>query len=192
MSKAGESRDPVAEQLASFGLRPESRLYRHTRPEFLEPLDEPGTYRISANADPSEAVVDVYAGGHTTLAVHMGPGLAFAEAADNEWRESGRAGVELLLREGLISESEIPDHPMRNFVECCLGGDPRLPSMSITGQKQLQPGDTLVACTDGLWSGLGDEEIVSALGNGKVLYDGLRALGQRLLVPRGQAHRLGS
>ena len=101
MAKAGESRDPVGEQLASLGLRPESRLYRHTRPEFLEPLDEPGTYRISANPDPSEAVVDVYAGGHTTLAVHLGPGLAFAEAADNEWRESGRACVELLLRDVL-------------------------------------------------------------------------------------------
>lgn len=93
-------------------------------------------------------------------------------------RTRDHSHVELLLREGLISEAEIPDHPMRNFVECCLGGDPRLPSMSITGQKALLAGDTLLACTDGLWSGLGDEQIGEAIGNGGVLYDGLRTLGQ--------------
>ena len=114
MSKAGESPGPVAEQVAALGLSPESRFYRHTRPEHLEPLDEPGTYRISANPDPSEAVVDVYAGGHTTLAVHMGPGLAFAEAPENEWRESGRACVELRLRDVLDQGGRV--YPVESVV----------------------------------------------------------------------------
>jgi hypothetical protein len=87
MSTTGKSREQVTEQVASLGLTEESLFFRHTRPEFLEPLEEPGTYRISANADPSEAVIDVYAGAHTTLALHLGPGLAFAESPESEWRE---------------------------------------------------------------------------------------------------------
>ena len=48
---------------------------------------------------------------------------------------------------------------MRNFVECCIGGDAPVPDMSVTNKKTLQPGDVLLACTDGLWSGLSDEDI---------------------------------
>lgn len=100
-------------------------------------------------------------------------------------RTRDHSHVELLLREGLISEAEIADHPMRNFVECCLGGDPRLPGMSITGQKMLAAGDMLLACTDGLWSGLGDDEISDTLTSGEVLYDGLHALGRQAVEACG-------
>jgi serine/threonine protein phosphatase PrpC len=48
---------------------------------------------------------------------------------------------------------------MRNFVECCIGGDAPVPDMSITGKKILSPGDVLLACSDGLWSGLTDSDV---------------------------------
>src|SRR5438067_12919956 len=47
-------------------------------------------------------------------------------------RSRDHSHVELLLREGLISAEQAQTHPMRNFVECCLGGDPILPDMSLT------------------------------------------------------------
>jgi len=78
-------------------------------------------------------------------------------------RSRDHSHVELLLREGLITEDEIRDHPMRNYVECCLGGDEPLPDMSITGSKRLAPGDVLLVCTDGLWSGLDDHEFGEAM-----------------------------
>ncbi len=74
-------------------------------------------------------------------------------------RTRDHSHVELLLSQGLISEADIADHPMRNFVECCLGGDAELPHMSITGKRILEPGDVLLACTDGFWSGLGEDEL---------------------------------
>jgi serine/threonine protein phosphatase PrpC len=74
-------------------------------------------------------------------------------------RTRDHSHVELLLRQGLISEAEIAAHPMRNFVECCLGGEAALPHMTISGRRELRPGDVLLACTDGLWSGFGDEEL---------------------------------
>lgn len=74
-------------------------------------------------------------------------------------RSRDHSHVEVLIQEGAITEEEALDHPMRNFVECCIGGDAPVPDMSITGKKELHPGDVLLACSDGLWSGLGDTEM---------------------------------
>ncbi len=74
-------------------------------------------------------------------------------------RSRDHSHVEVLIQEGAITEAEAADHPMRNFVECCIGGDAPVPDMSITGKKLLRAGDTLLACTDGLWSGLTDEDM---------------------------------
>ncbi len=74
-------------------------------------------------------------------------------------RSRDHSHVEVLIQEGAISEEEAQDHPMRNFVECCIGGDAPVPDMSITSRKPLEPGDVLLACSDGLWSGLGDPDM---------------------------------
>jgi len=97
---------------------------------------------------------------------HIGDSRIY-QVRDNQIFERTRdhSHVELLLRQGLISEAEMSDHPMRNFVECCLGGDSALPNMSVTAKKDLLPGDLLLACTDGMWSGIGDVEIGQLLGN---------------------------
>jgi serine/threonine protein phosphatase PrpC len=74
-------------------------------------------------------------------------------------RSRDHSHVEVLIQEGAITEEEAIDHPMRNFVECCIGGDATVPDMSITAKKKLLPGDTLLACSDGLWSGLTDADM---------------------------------
>ena len=76
-------------------------------------------------------------------------------------RSRDHSHVEVLIQEGAITEEEALDHPMRNFVECCIGGDAPVPDMSITGKKSLAAGDVLLACSDGLWSGLADEEMAA-------------------------------
>jgi serine/threonine protein phosphatase PrpC len=76
-------------------------------------------------------------------------------------RSRDHSHVEVLIQEGAITEEEAQDHPMRNFVECCIGGDAPVPDMSITGKRLLGPGDVLLACTDGLWSGMSDEDIAT-------------------------------
>jgi PPM family protein phosphatase len=78
-------------------------------------------------------------------------------------RTRDHSHVELLLREGLITSDQAQTHPMRNFVECCLGGDPILPDMSISRRQPLQPDDILFVCSDGLWSGTRDEELATVL-----------------------------
>jgi serine/threonine protein phosphatase PrpC len=78
-------------------------------------------------------------------------------------RTRDHSHVEQLLREGQIREEEIPGHPMRNYVECCLGGESALPEMTISRRQPLEDGDVLLACTDGVWSNLKDAEIAALL-----------------------------
>jgi protein phosphatase len=95
-------------------------------------------------------------------------------------RTRDHSHVELLLRAGRITEGQAHDHPMRNYVECCIGGDPALPEMSLGGRRSLLPGDVLLLCSDGLWTGLQDDQI-GALGvdAGRSLRDRLADLGAR-------------
>ena len=87
------------------------------------------------------------------------------------------------MREGLIAETEMRGHPMRNFVECCIGGDVPLPDMSITACKKLAPGDLLLLCTDGMWSGLEDPDIAALSREAKApLEPALRALAERAVA----------
>ncbi len=81
-------------------------------------------------------------------------------------RTRDHSHVELLLQQGLIAESEVHRHPMRNYVESCLGGDAAVPEMSISRLRPLQAGDVLLACSDGFWSGLSDEQIGEMTGAG--------------------------
>jgi PPM family protein phosphatase len=92
-------------------------------------------------------------------------------------RSRDHSHVEVLIQEGAITEEEALGHPMRNFVECCIGGDAPVPDMSITRMKPLMEGDVLLACSDGLWSGISDEEMSEmATRKGLSLAENLKAL----------------
>jgi len=103
-------------------------------------------------------------------------------------RTRDHSHVELLLREGLITPEQAQIHPMRNFVECCLGGDPILPDMSIARRRPLEPNDVLFLCTDGMWAGLKDTEIATELGASAVpLREKLIELAERAVTRAGTA-----
>jgi serine/threonine protein phosphatase PrpC len=97
-------------------------------------------------------------------------------------RSRDHSHVEVLIQEGAISEEEAQDHPMRNFVECCIGGDAPVPDMSIAAGKRLEPGDVLLACSDGLWSGLSDDDMAEIGKPGEDnLVDNLKTLSMKAL-----------
>ena len=107
---------------------------------------------------------------------HMREGQLLARSRDH-------SHVEVLIQEGAITEEEALDHPMRNFVECCIGGDAPVPDMSITRKMPLEPGDVLLACTDGLWSGTSDEEMADMATNpDSNLAENLKALSVKALT----------
>ena len=97
-------------------------------------------------------------------------------------RSRDHSHVEILIQEGAITEEEAQDHPMRNFVECCIGGDASVPDMTITAGQALRPGDVLLACSDGLWSGLSDDEVAQIGRPGEDnLVENLKSVSMRAL-----------
>ena len=99
-------------------------------------------------------------------------------------RTRDHSHVELLVQEGLISSQQAQSHPMRNYVETCLGGDPLLPEMLIGRSIHLQAGDALLVCSDGFWANLLDEDIAASLFSGAPLNTALQALAE-FSVQRG-------
>jgi serine/threonine protein phosphatase PrpC len=101
-------------------------------------------------------------------------------------RTRDHSHVELLLREGLITADQAVNHPMRNFVECCIGGDPILPDMTLSGRRSLEPDDVVFVCTDGMWATLKDEEIAGRLSTGGAnMRDTLLQLAQLAVARAG-------
>jgi serine/threonine protein phosphatase PrpC len=86
----------------------------------------------------------------------------------------------------VINAEQAHNHPMRNYVECCLGGDPILPEMTITRRRRIEPNDVLLVCTDGLWGSLKDEEIAE-IGTAGGLREKLLKLGERAVKRAGSA-----
>ncbi|MEO6080794.1 MAG: PP2C family serine/threonine-protein phosphatase [Steroidobacteraceae bacterium] len=91
-------------------------------------------------------------------------------------RTRDHSHVELLVQEGLINSMQALNHPMRNYVETCLGGDPMLPEMLIGRGVRIMAGDTVLVCTDGFWSNLMDEDIAASLYSGIALKTALQAI----------------
>ena len=110
---------------------------------------------------------------------HLRSGTVLARTRDH-------SHVELLLREGLIARDQMQSHPMRNFVESCLGGEQLLPEMTLSGRNALLGGDQLLVCTDGLWGNVSDEQIASSLaGPEPRLSDAMYRLARRAVEAGG-------
>jgi hypothetical protein len=108
-----DSKAVLSELLTSNGLTPESLLYRYTLAEFLTQSED--TLSLSANPRADEAVADVYAQGHVTVAEHVGPGLAFGTSAE-DWRGPDRELVAVRLSDVLAQGGKL--YPVESVVTC--------------------------------------------------------------------------
>ena len=110
---------------------------------------------------------------------HLRRGRVLARTRDH-------SHVELLVREGVIAAEQAQNHPMRNFVESCLGGELTLPEMEVSRRHTLEPGDVLLVCTDGLWAGLNDAAIAAVFAQPDApLQEALAALGALAVAAGG-------
>ena len=118
---------------------------------------------------------------------HVGDSRIYhLRAARVRERTRDHSHVELLVREGVISAGQVQNHPMRNFVESCLGGEPILPEMALSPRRVVLPGDVLMVCTDGFWGNLDEALIGSAFVTlGLPLRDTLAALAAQALLNAG-------
>lgn len=70
--------------------------------------------------------------------------------------------VQTLVNRGELTEEEAAVHPQSNILMGCLGTENE-PPMDSHFIPQLRPGDTLMACSDGVWHYFSNEELGSVL-----------------------------
>lgn len=86
------------------------------------------------------------------------------------WLRSGRilartvdhSHLERLVALGKVSPYERANHPERNKLYNCIGA-PTLPQVDKASPVQLQSGDQLLLCSDGLWSSVREHEMAYRL-----------------------------
>lgn len=91
-------------------------------------------------------------------------------------RTRDHSAVEIMAEQGLIDEADLANHPLRNFVDQCLGGDPELPLIEIAEPQPLDVGDIVMLCSDGFWGPFSDSYLAHALGEQLELRASLEAL----------------
>ncbi len=79
-----------------------------------------------------------------------------------------------MVQSGLLTEQQARLHPLRNQVSLCLGGRTQ-PQIALGPTIYLQAGDTVLLCSDGLWSAVSEKRITQMLANENLLcgLDGL-------------------
>lgn len=74
------------------------------------------------------------------------------------YRTEDHSVVQMLYRKGLIKQEELETHPEKHKIYNCLGGE-RMPTIDIKPTHDLLDGDSVLLCTDGLWSAMSDSEL---------------------------------
>jgi serine/threonine protein phosphatase PrpC len=102
-----------------------------------EPHSTIGTFIVNPNL-----TADVAHAGDTRVYHFRGPDMVF--------RTTDHSFVQRLVDEGQITEEEANVHPQANLLTGCLGTQ-QDPPITVQSLGQLQIGDSLMACSDGLW-----------------------------------------
>jgi len=108
---------------------------------------------------------------------HVGDSRVYhLRGGDVVTRTRDHSHVEDLVRKGRITAVEARRHPLRNFVEYCLGGTDELTEMTVGRRQPLEPGDVLLLCTDGVWGNFDDRDIGHPFRSGAPMEDAVKWL----------------
>ena len=77
-------------------------------------------------------------------------------------RTTDHSYVEQLFREGKITADQLETHPNKNILVHCLGST-NAPLIDFGGTDKLEPDDTFLMCSDGLWAYFSDIELGAIL-----------------------------
>lgn len=98
--------------------------------------------------------------------------------------------VQSWLEMGVIDEEEARTHPKRNQITNCLGGVENLFTMEAGSSVELQRGDVVVLCSDGLFAPFPDKELAAAFDHTPVGTALDRLVAGALLRERGRSDNI--
>jgi protein phosphatase len=68
-----------------------------------------------------------------------------------------------LVESGLVRAEDAEKHPQRHILTAALGAGLEVAADGAEQGRELQPGDDLLLCTDGLWGVVTEEELEAAV-----------------------------
>ncbi len=151
-------------------------------------------YSHAVNGDPQSALLEGFRAAHARIQAHAGrnpelqgmgttctaivlrdASLYYAHVGDSRLylvRDStirslthDQSYVARLVEQGVISATEALSHPHRNILIMALGVGPDILPEFSEQPVALERGDTLLLCTDGLWSMVSESEMQLAIAN---------------------------
>lgn len=117
---------------------------------------------------PRTTIAAVVVQGNKVYTAHVGDSRVY-HFRDRKllFRTTDHSVVQMMLRKGQIQESDLLTHPERHKIFNCLGGT-MPPQVELSPRRDIEDGDTLMLCTDGLWTVMPDQKIALALHFGPV------------------------
>ncbi len=183
----GQSRSEVAAALALESLASFDSGYGDPLAELVREADRAIEARAGERADLSEI------GTTLTAAVINAGSVQWTHVGDSRLYHlrQGRLDqvskdqtmAQFLLDEGQIEESELRGHPLRNLLEQSVGGgDVEVAS----GRFGMEPGETVLLCSDGLYSEVTEKRIEALLSSPDKLKDQVDSLIREALSTGGR------
>ena len=104
------------------------------------------------------------AGDRVLQLAHVGDSRAYLLRADAPLRQltTDHTVVQEAVARGLLTRQQAAVHPQRGVVTRAVGLDPQLP-VDLPEPLELEPGDQVLLCTDGLTEVVDDERIAAVL-----------------------------
>ncbi|WP_292043995.1 PP2C family protein-serine/threonine phosphatase [Massilia sp. UBA6681] len=173
---AGEIAATIALQTLSMMFRMQAKPYVKKPERFLEEALNQAHWDILAYAErhklpetPRTTVVACLVQHNCAVWAHCGDSrLYWVRRNQVLARTRDHSHLEYLIERGKALESERNTHPDRNKLYNCLGAG-QAPKIDISRQASLEPGDTLLLCSDGLWGMLPETEIVHRLSTSTIV-----------------------
>lgn len=118
--------------------------------------------------NPRTTIVAAVAQNDTLFIAHVGDSrLYHVRAGKVLFQTEDHSKVQLMFRRGLLHFGQMGMHPERNKIYNCLGGEIP-PKVELQQRTDLADGDTVMLCSDGVWSLVGDEKMADILSSDTV------------------------
>ena len=172
----GEIAATITLQTLSMMFRMQAKPYVKKPERFLEEALNQAHWDILAYAEanklpetPRTTVVACLVQHNCAVWAHCGDSrLYWVRRNQVLARTRDHSHLEYLIDRGKASEADRNTHPDRNKLWNCLGAN-QAPKVELSRQASLEPGDTLLLCSDGLWGMLPETEIVHRLSTSTIV-----------------------
>ncbi len=102
--------------------------------------------------------------GHKLFVVHIGDSRLYLMRKGTIQRLThDHSYVGRLVESGILRSEEAESHPQRHILTAALGAGTELSPDAFTEPLQVEAGDSLVLCTDGLWSQVTEKELLGVV-----------------------------